>query len=260
MCAIAIPIILGVAQAGLGIVQAVAANNEAQRQVAYQNMVAEQQYQAAKNQADAARTVEAQRAAMRDEEIQRNTELARLTRANQIGQINVRQMQEREAAGQKKQETAKRALEAAGTIRARGQIGANVDLLLADVRRQQASFDYYTDRNLAFVNLELQERKRIAQGEMANRIANQTPYLQQTILDPYRQADAPRPSSTPYLLQGASAVLGGISTGLSTYGAMKDAGLFNKTQQGITSSTSSLANAAVDPSYSRGLYATTGFA
>ena len=76
----------------------------------------------------------------------------------------MRQLQEAEAASQKQTETAKRALQAAGQIRAQGRIGANVDLLLADVREQQASYDYYTDRNLAFVNLELQERKKIAQA------------------------------------------------------------------------------------------------
>jgi hypothetical protein len=225
MCSVVVPIVLGVAQAGLGIMQAAAAQQEARNQVAFANMVAEQQNEFDQLQATAARTTENQREAMREEEIRRNTELAQVTRANQIAQINVRQLQEAEAASQKQTETAKRALQAAGQIRAQGRIGANVDLLLADVRRQQASYDYYTDRNLAFVNLELQERKKIAQGEYANRVANQTPYLKQTILDPFERPMRSMPSSTPYILQGASAVLGGVSTGLSAYTSMKDAGL-----------------------------------
>lgn len=225
MCSVVVPIVLGVAQAGLGIMQAAAAQQEARNQVAFANMVAEQQNEFDLLQTTAARTTENQREAMREEEIRRNTELAQVTRANQIAQINVRQLQEAEAASQKQTETAKRALQAAGQIRAQGRIGANVDLLLADVRRQQASYDYYTDRNLAFVNLELQERKKIAQGEYANRVANQTPYLKQTILDPFERPMRSMPSSTPYILQGASAVLGGVSTGLSAYTSMKDAGL-----------------------------------
>ena len=228
MCATAVPIILGVVSAGLGVAGAVAANQEAQRQVAFQNMVAEQQFQYQQLQVQNARTTEDQRERMRDEEIQRNTELAQITRANQIAQINTRQMQEREAAAQKKQITGKRALQAAGQIRARGQIGNNVDLLLADVRRQQAAFDFYTDRNLAFVNMELQARKKIADGEYANRVANQTPYMKQNILDAYQPAKHPAPSSMPYILQGAGAIVGGINTGISTYAAMKDAGLIGK--------------------------------
>ena len=241
MCAIAVPIILGVAQAGLGIMQAQAAEQAARDQVAFNNMVAEQQFEYQQVQTAAARTTENQRKMMRDTEIQRNTELAQITRANQIAQINVRQLQERETASQKQTETAKRALRAAGTIRAQGRIGANVDLLLADVARQQAAFDYYTDRNLAFVNLELQERKKIAQGEYANRVANQTPYLKQTILDPFEKPKQSMPSSTPYMLQAFGSVLGGVSTGLSAYSQMKGAGLLDKPgSTPITASSSSL--------------------
>lgn len=251
MCGAApVAIILGVAQAGLGIMQASAAQAEARNQVAFANMVAEQQNEFDLLQATAARTTENQREAMREEEIRRNTELAQVTRANQIAQINVRQLQEAEAASQKQTETAKRALQAAGQIRAQGRIGANVDLLLADVRRQQASYDYYTDRNLAFVNLELQERKKIAQGEYANRVANQTPYLKQTILDPFERPMRSMPSSTPYILQGASAVLGGVSTGLSAYGQLKDSGIFRQKITPPTTSTTGLsANAAISPGY-----------
>lgn len=261
MCATAVPIILGVVSAGLGVASAVAANQEAQRQVAFQNMVAEQQFQYQQLQVQNARTTERQREQMRDDEIQRNTELAQITRANQIAQINTRQMQEREAAAQKKQITGKRALQAAGQIRARGQIGNNVDLLLADVRRQQAAFDFYTDRNLAFVTQELQARKKIADGDYANRVANQTPYLKQNILDAYQPAKRPAPSSTPYILQGAGAIVGGISTGLSTYSSMKQAGLFDKIQKPPitpTPGTGLSANAAISPLYTPTFYSPIG--
>ena len=249
MCSVVVPIVLGVAQAGLGIMQAQAAEQAARDQVAFNNMVAEQQFEYQQVQTAAARTTENQRKMMRDTEIQRNTELAQITRANQIAQINVRQLQEAEAASQKQTETAKQALRAAGAIRAQGRIGANVDLLLADVARQQAAFDYYTDRNLAFVNLELQERKKLAQGEYANRVANQTPYLKQTILDPFEKPKQSMPSSTPYMLQAFGSVLGGVSTGLSAYSQMQGAGLFDKPKSVPLSPTTS-ANAAISPSYS----------
>ena len=251
MCSVVVPIVLGVVQAGLGIMQAAAAQQEARNQVAFQNMVAEQQNQSDLLRTTAARTTENQRETMRQTEIDRNTQLAQITRANQISQINVRQMQEAEAASQKQTDTAKRALQAAGKVRAQGRIGANVDLLLADVRRQQASYDYYTDRNLAFVNLELQERKKIAQGEYANRVANQTPYLKQTILDPYERPMRSMPSSMPYILQGASAVIGGVSSGLSAYSSMKQAGLIVPKGSNLTQTTTRglSANAAISQSY-----------
>lgn len=251
MCATAIPIILGVASAGLGIMSAAAAQQEARNQVAFQNMVAEQQNEADLLRTSAARTTENQRKQMRQTEIDRGTTLSLITRANQISQANLRIQQEREAGSQRQTETGKRALQAAGKIRAQGRIGANVDLLLADIARQQASYDHYDGRNLAFIGSELQARKKIFDGEHANRVANQTPYLKQTILDPYERPMRSMPSSTPYLLQGASAVLGGISTGLSTYSAMKEANLIVPKGSNLagTATRGLSANAAISPSY-----------
>ena len=65
MCSVVVPIILGVAQAGLGIMQAAAAQQEARNQVAFQNMVAEQQNQSDLLRTTAARTTENQRETMR---------------------------------------------------------------------------------------------------------------------------------------------------------------------------------------------------
>jgi len=217
MCSIVVPIVLGVAQAGLGIMQAQAQEQAAREQVMFANQQAEQQFQYDQLQTEAARTAELQREAQREEEIRRNTELAQITRANEIAAINTRFAQEQEAASQKQQEQGKRALEAAGQIRAQGRIGANVDLLLADVRRQQASFDYYSSRNLAFIGDELQARKQVVQGNYANAIANQTPYQKKMILDPLEPMKRSMPSSAPYRLAAFGSVLSGVSSGLNMY-------------------------------------------
>ena len=236
MCSVVVPIVLGVAQAGLGIMQAQAQEQAAREQVMFANQQAEQQFQYDQLQTDAARTAELQREAQREEEIRRNTELAQITRANEIAAINTRFAQEQEAASQKQQEQGKRALEAAGQIRAQGRIGANVDLLLADVRRQQASFDYYSSRNLAFIGDELQARKQVVQGNYANAIANQTPYQKKMILDPLEPMKRSMPSSAPYRLAAFGSVLSGISGGVNMYtsgaGKGKDGGNFRMTSTG----------------------------
>ena len=217
MCSVVVPIVLGVAQAGLGIMQAQAQEQAAREQVMFANQQAEQQFQYDQMVTEAARTSEDQRELQREEEIRRQTQLAQITRANEIAAINNRFGQEREAASQEQQEQGKRALEAAGQIRAQGRIGANVDLLLADVRRQQASFDYYSSRNLAFIGDELQARKKVVEGNFANAIANQTPYQKKMILDPLEPMKRSMPSSAPYRLAAFSSVLGGISSGVNMY-------------------------------------------
>ena len=217
MCSVVVPIVLGVAQAGLGIMQAQAQEQAAREQVMFANQQAEQQFQYDQLVTEAARTSEDQRELQREEEIRRQTQLAQITRANEIAAINNRFGQEREAASQEQQEQGKRALEAAGQIRAQGRIGANVDLLLADVRRQQASFDYYSSRNLAFIGDELQARKKVVEGNFANSIANQTPYQKKMILDPLEPMKRSMPSSAPYRLAAFGSVLGGISSGVNMY-------------------------------------------
>ena len=217
MCSVVVPIVLGVAQAGLGIMQAQAQEQAAREQVMFANQQAEQQFQYDQLVTEAARTSEDQRELQREEEIRRQTQLAQITRANEIAAINNRFGQEREAASQEQQEQGKRALEAAGQIRAQGRIGANVDLLLADVRRQQASFDYYSSRNLAFIGDELQARKKVVEGNFANAIANQTPYQKKMILDPLEPMKRSMPSSAPYRLAAFSSVLGGVSSGVNMY-------------------------------------------
>ncbi len=217
MCSVVVPIVLAVAQAGLGIMQASAQEQAAREQVRFANQQAEQQFQFDQLQTDAARTAELQRESQREEEIRRNTELAQITRANEIAAINTRFRQEQEASSQKQQEQGRRSLEAAGKIRAQGRIGNNVDLLLADVKRQQATFDYWDGRNLAFIGNELQARKDVAQGNFANRVANQSPYQKKMILDPLEPMKRSMPSSAPYRLAAFGSVLSAASSGVNMY-------------------------------------------
>jgi len=211
------PVSIGfaVVSAGLGIGQQVAAYQQAQQETAYMNAQAQQNYQFAMLQTSAANIYENQRQTMQETLNQQNTELAGLAYANDISQLNLRIMQEQEAAAQKKQETGKAFLQAKGEVSAAGRIGNTVDNLIADYYRQRAQFDFATDRNLAFAVNQSQQDKRGAAANYANRLAQNQPYLRQVQLDPIRPMERAAPSALPYVLGGASAVMSGISSGVS---------------------------------------------
>jgi hypothetical protein len=96
--------------------------------------------------------------------------------------------------------------------------------LLADVDRERAQFDFYSDRSLAFVGRQSAEQKRAQAATRAGRVASVTPYIEQTVLDPIEPIKREMPSSTPYVLAGVSSAIGGVSTGLSVAGGIRDAG------------------------------------
>jgi len=217
MCGPAVPIIFGVVTAGLGIGQQVAAYQQAQQETAYMNAQAQQNYEFAMLQTSAANIYENQKAMMQDTLNQQNKDLADLAFANDIGQLNLRIMQEQEAAAQKKQETGKEFLRAKGEVNASGRIGNTVDNLIADYYRQQAMFDFATDRNLAFAINQSQQEKRGAAATYASRLASNQPYLKQVNLDPIKPIDRPGPSALPYVLGGAGAVMSGITSGMNMY-------------------------------------------
>mgnify|MGYP006294836669 CR=1 FL=1 len=130
-------------------------------------------------------------------------------------------MQEQEAAAQKARQTALQGAQARGEVLATGRMGLSVDNLIADYYRQQAAFDYATERNLAFTTAQVQQQKVGAAAQRGSRIASQQPYLEQPVLNPIEPIYQAAPSATPYILQGASAVLSGVSTGISTASALK---------------------------------------
>lgn len=219
-----VSITLGVVSAGLGIAQAQAQYQAQRQQIEYQNRVAEQQFQYSKLQAQASRDSEAQKALAREEQMRQNEELARMVEANNIRQINLAYMEQQQATAQQKRGAALEAAEQRGAVLASGRVGNVIDSLLADVDRERAQFDFYSDTNLAFVGRQSAEQKRGAAATRASRVASVTPYIEQTVLDPIEPIKREAPSSTPYVLAGVSSAIGGVSTGLGVAGGIRDAG------------------------------------
>ena len=179
-----IPIVMGVLSAGLSIMQQTAATRSQNAQIEFENQVAQQEYEYNTLQAQSSRTSEEQQKQLQDDVIAQNFDLANMAYESDIAALNLRLMQEQAATGAEKRKTSLAALQAKGEIVAAGRVGNSIQNLIADVQRQQAAFDYATDKNLAFVGKQSQEQKRGAGINRASRIASQQPYLERTILDP----------------------------------------------------------------------------
>ena len=222
-----VSIIMGVMSAGLQIMQQQAATRAQNAQIEYQNQVAEQEYQYNIGKADAARTNEAQQKQLQDDVIAQNFFLANEAYESDIAALNLRMMQEQAAAGAEKRKGSLAALQAKGEIVAAGRVGNSIQNLIADVQRQQAAFDYATDKNLAFVGKQSQEQKRGAGIDRASRIASQQPYLERTILDPMKPIKRGKVKG-PGMIGFLSAGLSGVTTGLNTHVGLKEAELWSK--------------------------------
>ena len=181
-----IPIVMGVLSAGLSIMQQNAATRAQNAQIEFENQVAQQEYEYNTLQAQSSRTSEAQQKQLQDDVIAQNFFLANEAYSSDIAALNLRMMQENAAAGAEKRKGSLAALQAKGEIVAAGRVGNSIQNLIADVQRQQAAFDYATDKNLAFVGKQSQEQKRGAGIDRSSRIASQQPYLERTILDPMK--------------------------------------------------------------------------
>lgn len=206
---------LSIVSAGLGVAQSVAGYQQAQANVAYENAVAEQNYQFSLMQTSSQRSFEQMREQQQEAMIQQNDFFARQSYANDIAQLNQRLMQEQEAAALAKQQTAKKGLEARGEIQAAGRIGNTVDNLIADYYRQQAAFDFVTDRNLGFAGTQIQMQKKGVAAELGSRLGSIQPYIKQPILDPLKPIPQAAPSALPYVLGGVGSVVGAASSALS---------------------------------------------
>ena len=215
-----VSITLGILTAGLGIGQAVSSYQQATQNVETANAQAQQAYNFQQIQAGSARAFEQLKAQQQQAIMEQNRFLADRAYENDISQLNLRLMQEQEAAAQKARQSALQGAQARGEIRSTGRLGATVDNLIADYYRQQAAFDYASERNLAFTTAQVQQQKMGAAAQRGSRIASQQPYLQQPIIDPIEPIYQSAPSATPYILQGAAAAIGGIQTGISTAGAI----------------------------------------
>ena len=221
MCdAVTASVVMGVMSAGLSIMQQQAAVRSQNAQIEFQNLQAEQQFEYNTLQAQSKRTGEQQQRQLQDDVMVQNLFLANEAYESDIAALNLRMMQENAAAGADKRKTALAALKAEGEIIAAGRVGNTIQNLIADVQRQQAVFDYATDKNLAFTGKQLQEQKRGAGVERASRMASQQPYLERTILDPMRPIPRPKVSG-PGFAGILSAGLGGVQTGFSVYPGMQ---------------------------------------
>jgi len=205
------PISISVAAAGLGVAQAVGGYQQAQQATSYNNAVAEQQYQYQQQQASAGRNYEQLKYNQQQALMRQTRLLADSAYADEISQINLRLMQEQEASAQQKQKAAREGLQARGAVVAGGRVGNSIDALVADYQRQQAQFDYATERNLAFTTMQMQETKRGSAATRGSRIASQQEYIKQEILDPLKPMKQAAPSAMPFILQGAGAVLQGAA-------------------------------------------------
>lgn len=200
---------IGLITAGLGIAQGVASYQQAQQNTAYQNAQAQQNFTFQQMQASAGRHFEQMRESQQNAVMQQNRFLADRAYQDEIAQLNLRLMQEQEAAAQKQQEAAKQGMQLRGEVVASGRTGASVDNLIADYYRQQAAFDYATQRNLAFTGAQTQQAKLASAATRGSRIASQQPYIQQPIVDPIAPILQPEPSALPYVISGASSMLSG---------------------------------------------------
>jgi hypothetical protein len=224
---------------------------EQQRRFEYEQAVNQQNYDFQLSQTELNRGYEQMREDQQKSIMELNSELAGTAYANDLRQIDLMFMQEEEAAAQQKMKGAREAAQMRAEVRASGRVGNTVDNLLADYYRQQAQYDFATNRNLAFTGMASQEKKRGAQAQYAARKVSEVPYLKQPYADPVkgltlqpgpgvaplmgpqpvrqqvtRGVAVPSPvyksyvSSTPYLIQGAGSVLSGgvrLASGIDGY-------------------------------------------
>lgn len=159
---------------------------EQQRRFEYEQAVNQQNYEFQQAQTDLNRGYEQMREQQQQSIIELNSELAGAAYANDLRQIDLMFMQEEEAAAQQKTKGSREAAQARAEIRASGRVGNTVDNLIADYNRQQAQYDFATNRNLAFTGMASQEKKRGAQAQYAARKVSEVPYIKQPYADPIR--------------------------------------------------------------------------
>lgn len=165
---------------------------EQQRQYQYELAVNQQNFEYQQAQVAANRAFELQREQQQKSVIELNSELAGIAYGNDLRLLDLRFMQEEEAAAQSKLKASREIAQERAAVRASGRTGNVVDNLLADYSRQLAQFDYATNRNLAFASADLQEQKRGSQATYAARKVSEQPYIKQLFTDPIKgQALAP---------------------------------------------------------------------
>jgi hypothetical protein len=132
-----------------------------------------------------------------------NARAAQAATRNQYENIQIRQMQEKEASDQKAQENSVAALEKRGQAQVSageaGVSGLSVDALVGNLFQQEG-------RNWMAINTNLQMTDQNLRTEMDNAKAGG-----QSRINSVRTADNPSP--LPFILQGVSGALGAFSKG-----------------------------------------------
>lgn len=171
---------------------------EQQRQYQYEQAVNQQNYEYQQAQVESQRAYETARQQQQQSVMELNSELAGIAYSNDLRLLDLRFMQEEEAAAQQKTKASKEIAQERAAVRASGRTGNTVENLLADYYRQQAAYDYATNRNLAFTGADIQEQKRGSQAQYAARKASEQPYIKQLYTDPIKgQALAPGSGVAP---------------------------------------------------------------
>jgi hypothetical protein len=155
-----------VTSAATGIVSYIGQSQQAAAQAQYQTQVAQ----------------------ARNQEIMDNAKLAQESYLRQAQQLNLRQQQEDEKAGQDIQQTQREAAQARATVRVAagesGIAGLSVDNLLRDFYRQEDVFNESVRRNRDFSRLQSQQDMLGLQAEAQGRIASIRPYIPEPIVRP----------------------------------------------------------------------------
>jgi len=159
---------------------------EQQRQYQYELAVNQQNYEYQQAQVEASRAYEQAREEQQRSVMELNSELAGIAYSNDLRLLDLRFMQEEEAAAAQKLKASKEVAQERAAVRASARTGNTVENLLADYYRQQASFEYATNRNLAFAGADLQEQKRGSQATYAARKVSEQPYIKQQFVDPIK--------------------------------------------------------------------------
>jgi hypothetical protein len=215
--AVAVAIGTAIVSTGLGIGQSVMAYQQQEQAAAFSNAQAQQSYQFQMQQSNSARMFENLKKDQQEEMMRINRLMADNAYANDVAALNARLTQEFAAASQEQQKGAIAGAKARGEVVASGRLGNTVDNLVADFYRQQAQFDFATSQNLAFAGTQTQLQKQGAAAQRASRIGSQQPYIMQPVLDPLEPILQSGPGPGAAILGSLGAVVGGVSTGLSTY-------------------------------------------
>lgn len=127
------------------------------------------------SQASAQADFERQKAQAQNDLMIRNADMAQKAAVNEYDQQNLKLAQEQEAKSVELQELQKEKLESMGKAQASGS--ANVNALLADFQRQEATYKESVRRNFDLSQLQIDYEKQATKAETLSRMHSVSPYI-----------------------------------------------------------------------------------